>query len=149
MTSPLEGLRLQSINGDQPEPETEDDPETFLLSSILDQDHAILPAGAYLVVGQTEALAITDSGALTIEMLTGFLQNGDEGIRLIDADDNIIDAVSYGGVVSSANEGGTATVTDPGAGSIGRCPNGADTNDNAADFALNTTLSPGAPNPCD
>ena len=48
------------------------------------------------------------------------------------------------------SEGESSGPDDPGAGeeTVGRCPSGMDTNDNAADFSLNPGATPGAVNTC-
>jgi hypothetical protein len=87
-------------------------------------------------------------------------QNGaPDGIALLDAAGDLLDALSYEGAIESAViEGRTyslvegtllpASVADSNAvaGSLARIPDGSDTNDAAADWAFTTTPTPGASN---
>jgi Lamin Tail Domain len=115
----------------------------------------------------------TDSAEYDREALTGTLdpgayhvvaidpQNGaPDGVALIDIDDGaLLDALSYEGGITAALISGTtynlvegtmlpATVVDSNsaAGSLSRIPDGADTNDAAADWVFTTTLTRGAAN---
>jgi len=70
-------------------------------------------------------------------------------------DGSVVDAVGYEYSDSTfATEGGTfagegtPVTVDPKAWATGRCPDGADTGDNAADFGTWETPTPGSPNPC-
>lgn len=87
------------------------------------------------------------------------LGNGDQNsdaVRLVAPDGTVADIVIYGG----PNDDGWTTeagapaspVAAPNAGlSLGRCPDGADSDDNAADFVMFVVPTPGAPNltdPC-
>jgi hypothetical protein len=87
-------------------------------------------------------------------------QNGaPDGIALLGATGELLDAFSYEGAIESALIGGQTyslvegtvlpvAVADSNtvAGSLARIPNGSDTNDAATDWAFTTTLTPGAPN---
>ena len=115
----------------------------------------------------------TDSEEYGREALTGSLdpgayhvvavdaQNGaPDGLALIDTDGGaLLDALSYEGGITTALVSGTtynlvegtmlpATVADSNAvaGSLSRIPDGADTNDAAADWVFTTTLTRGAAN---
>jgi hypothetical protein len=66
-----------------------------------------------------------------------------------------VDAVCYGTVITLgpagwwAPEGNTDAGTDGGAGSsLARCPNGTDTDNNAADFTVTDDPTPGSANDC-
>jgi hypothetical protein len=75
------------------------------------------------------------------------LQNGpSDGARLMQGDVSL-DALSYGGVIEGVTETASAPA-DGGAGSLGRCPDGRDTDDGSLDFALHGAPTPGAPNAC-
>ncbi len=115
----------------------------------------------------------TDSTEYDREALTGTLdpgsylvvagdaQNGaPDGLALVDTDDGaLLDALSYEGGITAAVISGTtyslvegttlpATVADSNseAGSLSRIPDGADTNDAAADWVFTTTLTRGTAN---
>jgi hypothetical protein len=121
------------------------------------------------------ALVLVDGGTATEyqrRALTGSLgpgeylvvavdpQNGaPDGIALLGAAAELLDALSYEGAIEAATIGGQtydlvegtvlpSSVADSNsvAGSLARIPNGSDTNDAATDWAFSTTLTPGAPN---
>ncbi|HVK89676.1 MAG TPA: lamin tail domain-containing protein [Kofleriaceae bacterium] len=123
-----------------------------------------LAAGGYLVIRNT---AVTiPGGVLSIDVGTGdFLQNGADGIALIDTDTNtLVDALHYAspangvgaGITMATISGFAATVSlvegtvfataDTQTGSLARTPNGKDTDNASADWALATTPTPGAAN---
>jgi hypothetical protein len=108
-----------------------------------------LPAGGYLVIGTSTALPLVAPGALKIQIATNVLQNGaPDGVRLL-RDGVFFDGMAYEGTMAGTGEGATAG-TDTGAdalGSLSRCPNGVDTNDNGADFKA-TESTPGGPSKC-
>ena len=100
-----------------------------------------LAAGAYLVV-EVDA------------------QNGaPDGVALVGSGGTLLDALSYEGAIEAATIGGAtydlvegtvlpaATAdSNTATGSLSRIPNGADTNDAAADWAFTTTVTQGAAN---
>ena len=108
---------------------------------------ATLAPGQYLVVGSTSVVSSLPPGVLSIT-LVGSIQNGaPDGISIVRiADDAVVDSMAYEGTMSSAGEGGSAG-TDAGDGSLSRCPNGADTDDNSADF-VSADSTPGESNDC-
>ncbi|GAQ84233.1 hypothetical protein KFL_001810135 [Klebsormidium nitens] len=77
------------------------------------------------------------------------IQNGaPDAMGLTDPSGNIIDRVSYEGLIPGYSEGTSAvTDTDAGTTSISRCPDGTDTDDNGVDFVLVST-TPGTANAC-
>ncbi|WP_437530792.1 lamin tail domain-containing protein [Sorangium sp. So ce726] len=129
-----------------------------------------LAAGQYLVVGSTAVVGtdtmpgVVAEGAVTIAFpgsQTDRVQNGaSDGIALINTMTGaVIDALSYEGSITAVTIGGAsvslvegdalpATVADGGmaAGSLCRLPDGTDTNQAAADWALSATITPGAAN---
>ncbi|MHB8873745.1 MAG: DUF4215 domain-containing protein [Myxococcaceae bacterium] len=123
---------------------------------------ASLAPGEYLVVGTATALALAPAGALKITVSAGdSMQNGaPDAVGLWDSAQNkLLDSLSYEGATPARSisgtsftfqEGAGATTTladsNAAAGSISRKPNGMDTNENAADFAFTTTITPGAVN---
>lgn len=58
----------------------------------------------------------------------------------------LVDGVAYGAVTGGSYGEGSPAPTPPSAGSIGRQPDGADTNKNATDFATFTSPTPGSAN---
>jgi hypothetical protein len=134
-----EGLRLELVNG-------ADGQALVYAGANLSRAGASIPAGGYLVVGSAsvvEALPQEVPGAA----ISVPIQNGDpDGVRLLDSE-TVLDSLSYGGPVPGVTELETAP-TDTGQGSIGRCPNGSDSDDNATDFAFTEVATPGAENHC-
>ena len=130
----LAGLSVEFFNGANQ--------ERYL--SIDLTEAGILPYSSFLVIGP-QGLPIS-SGALKIDFQnpSSNIQNGPDCIRIV-GPQGIIDSVSYEGSVVSCNEG-VASVEDEGPGSIGRVPDGADTNINGVDFLLLGTPTPGGPN---
>ncbi len=112
---------------------------------------ATLAPGAYLVVGFSPVTSALPQGVASVTVSGSFLQNGGpdgDAVRLVHATSGVVEAVSYTAPVPGANEGGTHAGTDPGEGTLSRCPNGVDTGDNGADFAQATPATPGAANGC-
>jgi predicted extracellular nuclease len=108
-----------------------------------------LAAGAWYVVCANAAN--TPNCDLDITPDTDLIQNGAPDALALMFDGLIVDAVSYEGSTPGFTEGSGTGLIDDGAtatGSIGRCPDGADTNQNNADFALRPG-SPGSTNNCD
>ena len=115
-----------------------------------------LPPGGTLVIGMDAALAALPAGTPAIPMSgateTG-LQNGPDAVRLVlrrPGGVEFVDGLAYEAAAPDAGEGNPPPLADAGADlafSLGRCPNGADTDDNATDFRLGLP-SPGAPNLC-
>ena len=144
----LDGWRLELVNGRGG--------AAYLTFDLADAGPSLAP-GQYLVVADEDVQVAP--GALVLRLASGAngnhnLENGDpDAVRLVNGanPDAPADAVSYGGPVPGASEGASSAPDDPGnddAISVGRCPNGSDTNDNAADFVALMGLSAGAPNPC-
>jgi hypothetical protein len=121
-----------------------------------------LAAGGYLLIRNSTVAA---NGALTIDVAGDFLQNGADGIALIDTSTNtLVDALHYAhladgvgaGITMATITGFAATVSlvegsvfataDTTTGSLGRFPNGADTNNASVDWSLRATPSPGMTN---
>lgn len=93
-----------------------------------------IPARGYVVLS-------VEDGSWTSGMAASAGQVG-----LFDDGGTRVDAVAYGAVTSGpAREGQSANSPDPD-GSIGRSPNGVDTNDNRRDFKTFATPTPGQPN---
>lgn len=105
----------------------------------------IIPADSYFVVAQ-------DTGVANFDTIANVnWQNGPDNVVLIYVsgnDTSIVDAVGYGNFTGAdsffVGEGSSAPDVPPGQ-SIGRYPDGQDTNDNSADF-FKCNPTPGVPN---
>jgi hypothetical protein len=109
-----------------------------------------LPAGGYLVVGRQAALANLPDGTLRLVLDEDIAEEGFSGygVRLVGGDGFALDGMSYDGFLFGVTESSQPLDGDAGADiSLGRCPNGADTDDNGVDFGTGAP-SPGAPNTC-
>lgn len=104
-----------------------------------------LSVGERLILGDANVLAALPPAAKRVMLNASGLQNGPDGVRLVQAD-AVLDAVSYEGSVAGSAEG-AATVADEAELGLSRCPDGFDTGDSAGDFKL-ATPTPGAPNDC-
>jgi hypothetical protein len=134
---PTEGLSLVLINGGST--------DTPVYRSVALADAAdVIESGERLLVGRSELVASGAPDALAIVIDTFALQNGPDGVR-IEGPDGVIDAMSYGGDIVGSSEG-TSAPDESGGTSLGRCPDGSDSDDNASDFVLLDTPTPGAPN---
>lgn len=119
-----------------------------------------LPAGGYLVI--RNSTVVVPGGVATIDVTGDFIQNGPDGIALINTSTNtLVDALSYGtpgltavtiagfAATVSLVEGPTAfTTTDPNddTHSLGRFPNGIDANMASTDWSLRSPATPGISN---
>lgn len=132
------GVVLSLINGGVAEAPSYEEVDLALAG-------ASLGAGQHVVVGRPTLVVPAGATLIAIE---GFsIQNGSpDGLRLT-RDGELLDSLSYGGVITGVTES-TSTHADSGAGSLGRCPDGTDTDDGAADFGFHTTPTPGASNAC-
>ncbi len=81
---------------------------------------------------------------------TNFIQNGAPDAVALSFNGSLIDTVSYEGDTGSPyTEGSGAGLEDAGVdGSISRCPDSVDTNQNNVDFVFTGTITPGAENSC-
>jgi hypothetical protein len=118
-------------------------------------DSPSLMPGQMALIGNKLVITNAPDGVDTIEAPNGFVENDQESIAIYrwdgpSADWILVDAVAWGEAPSSGpSEGPQAPMDNPaGEMSIGRCPNGDDTNDNAADFSQ-MPPSPGQPNICE
>ncbi len=132
----LDGWRLELVNGSNDEP--------YLTVNL----NGELAPGAYAVVGDP-TVDVPDGVRLFELPGAGHdIQNGPDGVRLMNADGRV-DGMSYGRPIEGTGEGDRAPndVNDDAGQSVSRCPDGADTDDNSADFQL-APASPGAANTC-
>ncbi|HRD53147.1 MAG TPA: lamin tail domain-containing protein [Flavobacteriales bacterium] len=110
-----------------------------------------LPAGDFFVIC---ANAATPNCNVTVTPATNLIQNGSpDAIALVmtEPTPTIVDALSYGGTVPGYAEGAGSSQEDSNLAngiSIGRFPDGTDTNDNNADFHRMCS-TPGAANVID
>lgn len=109
-----------------------------------------LGAGKYFVIGDTAVIQPDPplpAGTVTLALDGKGLQQGPDVVRIVKiSTKKVMDAVQYEGSANGAGEGASAP-SDTAVKSIGRCPNGSDTNDNGADFVL-MTPSAGKTNTC-
>ncbi len=110
-------------------------------------DGAVVPAGAYLVVGGD----LVDEVEIVMSLSMGNASEGADGLRLTCADGGIADVVVYGdtndeGWTDEAGDLSTVAAAAPSGASLGRDPNGVDTDDSGADFVAFDYASPGAAN---
>ncbi len=147
----LAGLQLILVNGANSTPY-----QTIDLSPI-----TALPGQGYLVVAGANVTVPTTALKLDPVWTTDEIQNGaPDGILLVDnVTHTVLDALSYEGSITAVTLPGFAGPVSLGEGnptpladsnttleSLCRQPNGQDSNDAATDWALCTTLTPGAPN---
>jgi hypothetical protein len=119
---------------------------TFDLSTIDSQ----LGPGDYLVIGSSSVVAGLAEGVLSLTTENAFIQNGSNGgdaVQVLQYG-NTIDSASYEAVIADLTEGSGPAGTDLGPGSLSRCPDSEDTDDNAADFQVTANMSAGGANDC-
>ena len=111
-----------------------------------------LPAGGYLVLGTSSVIASLPPG--TPSILFGAadnnVQNGGsngDGIKLLEGG-TVLDSMSYEAIISGVTEGANHAGNDDSGTtqSLARVPNGTDTDQNADDFRLTQSVTPGAAN---
>jgi len=109
---------------------------------------ASLAAGEYLVIGAATLLTALPPATKSIAFANASdnVQNGAPDAVLLRRNGVVVDAVSYEGVMAGITEGATSAPTDSTTGSIGRFPNGVDTDENGADFVFTASSTPGAAN---
>ena len=108
--------------------------------SFIDLSGHGIPRDGYFVVAQDESVSDAD----LIDSKANF-QNGPDNIELWYEDEKI-DAVGYGDFSEAVFTGEGEPTFDLPNYSIGRRPDGSDTNDNSIDFVGLPRTSPGAPN---
>jgi predicted extracellular nuclease len=108
---------------------------------------ATLAPGAYFVVcGDAAKVPNCDFDTAPDADL---LENGAPDAVGLRRNGELVDAVSYEGDTGAPyTEDSGVGLADPGEGSIGRCPDGNDTDVNASDFRHAASVSPGAANAC-
>ena len=133
----LTGYRFELVNGSNGAP----------YATITYSGSTELAGGGYFVI--TKKQTIYNAASEPKELVTGTLQNGPDAIRIVEtATGRVVDGVHYNGSVAGAGEGNPAGADSGDAStSIGRCPNGFDSDDNSVDFTSMTT-TPGTANIC-
>lgn len=116
------------------------------------ESDAQLAGGEFLVIAKQAVLdrpELVSAGTAVLPLTGSGITNGPDGVRIVaKADGRVVDAVHYEGVVPGSGEGSPAPLDPPTADtSIGRCPAGFDSNDNALDFR-EMTATPGTANSC-
>lgn len=120
--------------------------KTFDLSTIDSQ----LGPGDYLVIGSSSVVAGLPEAVLSISAANGFIQNGSNGGDAVQVlqNGNTIDSMSYEAVVTNLTEGSEHAGTDLGPGSLSRCPDAEDTDENGVDYQPTPNVSAGLANDC-
>ncbi len=111
--------------------------------------------GEELVFGEDGLFVMAYSGGETIDLVSSKadLQNGPDGLTLVNAESGeVLDTLTYGASLDAcetqANEGTSFAPEHPDGASLGRYIDGQDTNENAADWVVCPSPTPGAPNTC-
>jgi hypothetical protein len=115
-----------------------------------------VPAGGYFLIAPATVAPGFTGPRMEGPATTDLVQNGGaDGVALVSAADVVLDSLSYEGDAyykgtQLLREGATSTTSLADSntvnGSIGRIPNGTDSNSNATDFTVNSAPTPGAPN---
>ncbi|MGB0592149.1 MAG: hypothetical protein ACPGU1_20895, partial [Myxococcota bacterium] len=115
----------------------------------------VLNSGMMALIGNKLVVGNAPDMVETIEAPNGFVENDHESIAIYRWDGPseswfLVDAVAWGDLPSSGPGEGSQAPADTPSGdvSIGRCPDGQDTNNNAVDFKQ-MTPSPGLQNICE
>lgn len=112
-------------------------------------DNTVIAAGGYLIIGGDQAY--TELGGvpdLVLDISLGNATSNTDGVQLVDCAETIIDVVIYGennddGWTDEQGNVVTSFAPKPGDGvSIGRLPDGSDSNDNGVDFTELTFPTP-------
>jgi hypothetical protein len=99
-----------------------------------------IPANGYFLVASS-----TFAGKKDATLVTGFQATSGQ-VGLVDDKGATVDGVAYGTVTAGSYREKQAAPTPPTTKSIGRVPNGVDTDSNSADFKALSASSPGAAN---
>jgi plastocyanin len=117
-------------------------------------DFGTVSPGEYVLIIKDGYTGLQIPDGVNVQVLGENLQNGPDAIALVKGDpagDPVAwDTVSYGGVVDLAADwwvGEGATPADSPAGTLSRCPNGEDSDDNGVDFSAKEP-TPGLANLC-
>lgn len=126
--TPLDGFRLAIFNSSSSN------------TANIDLGGRSIPASGYFVIAQDTTVA----GADLINTAANLVNTA--GSLRLEQNGQVVDALSYGSLANPLGEGTSAQNTSGSAfESLGRIVDGLDTNNNAADFGIQTP-TPGAPN---
>jgi hypothetical protein len=134
----LDAVQVEFINGDPL--------ETYRVVPL----DGVLASGGRLVLGQQAVLDELPGNVRGILIADGIQNGAPDAIRL-STPAGPIDGVAYEGDLPGWGEGAGPIAADQGldaGGSLARCPDGADTDDNATDVRLVAQPTPGAANAC-
>jgi hypothetical protein len=135
----LDPFTVQLVNGSSSPPAPY---QTYDLPAVT------LPPGDYYVICANPAT--TPNCDLDVTPDTNLIQNGAPDAIALETGGTVVDTVSYEGDTLGFTEGSGSGLVDDGVsptGGISRCPDGADTDQNSADFR-GAPITPGAPNSC-
>jgi hypothetical protein len=104
------------------------------------------PAGTMIASNAYFVLGASGFSGTKNDTLTSGLKDTDGQVGLTDDTGKVIDAVAYGTVTGGDYREGQSAPSPVSGKSIGRMPNGTDTDKNSADFKGLTASSPGAAN---
>ncbi|MCB9535358.1 MAG: lamin tail domain-containing protein [Myxococcales bacterium] len=110
-----------------------------------------LPAGAFLVVGAEKVLDGLPAGVRRVALRTAIQNGSPDGLRVVNLDGDVVDGLAYEGWMAYVGEGDAPLDRESNSGlneSLGRCKDGADSDDNAKDFHA-MVPTPGAANRCE
>lgn len=136
--APLDAVVVEFINGDPLE-----------IYRVVPLD-GVLASGGRLVLGQQAVLDALPGGVRGILIADGIQNGAPDAIRLM-TPEGPLDGVAYEGDLPGFGEGAGPITADQGldaGGSLARCPDGADTDDNATDVRLVPEPTPGVANRC-
>lgn len=140
----LDGIQVQGVNGS-----TDVGYSTTDLGPL-----GSLEPGEFLVIGSPTLVGTVPAGTKTLlfPSASNNIQNGaPDGLQVVLTDGTVLDSLSYEGTMSDVGEGSAPAAEDSNSveGSLVRCPDGVDTDDNGADFSFTPVPTPGDFNACD
>ena len=111
----------------------------------------LLESNQYLVMGSQRILDASPLSSLKLNIgEENLIQNGpNDGLLLINqGTSTLLDSISYEGFVDEVSEGMEGASRDNDTGSLSRCMNGQDQDQNHLDFVQTPSPTPGASNSC-
>lgn len=142
----LAKFTLELVNGSNNQPYD----RVRLANTADDQANTLLAPGGFLIVGSEKVLRDLPAGVRRVALTTAIQNGSPDGVRVVGADGELVDGLAYEGWMSGVGEGDSPVARESNSGlneSLGRCKDGADSDDNAKDFtAMEPT--PGAANLC-
>jgi hypothetical protein len=113
--------------------------------ALLYQSSAGNPASGISLHDFAAGDTIAARGFLTVAS-TAPMAKASGQVGLVDDTTTVVDAVAYGTITGGSYREGASAPSPPATGSIGRSPNGSDTDDNKTDFATFAAPTPGRAN---